>query len=168
MKRPDRESAVEKRFYSRRMLRAAIVCAAALAVIVLCLLLERSESVSEFCSRYISRPIVWLMGHISSVFPFSLFEIFVFAAVAAALTLVVLFIIYCAGGFPRRGASYVTVLAAVALCVGAVYTLCTGFNYYRAEAPLPMAENDEYGKEDYAQVAELFFEDLTALLEKAG
>lgn len=167
MKRPDRESAVEKRFYSRRMLRAAIVCAAALAVIILCLLLERSESVAEFCSRYISRPIVWLMGHISSVFPFSLFEIFVFAAVAAALTLVVLFIIYCAGGFPRRGASYVTVLAAVALCVGAVYTLCTGFNYYRAEAPLPMAENDEYGKEDYAQVAELFFEDLTALLEKA-
>ena len=64
MKHPDRESAVEKRFYSRRMLRAAIVCAAALAVIVLCLLLERSESVSEFCSRYISRPIVWLMGHI--------------------------------------------------------------------------------------------------------
>lgn len=164
--RADRDGA-QARVFVRRSIRAAIVCAVGVALIVLCASLSCSEAVSEWCSRYVSRPIVWLFGHISSVFPFSLFEIFVAVAVAGALSLLTVAVVYCANGFLRRGLSHLCVLVAVAVSVGAMYTLCTAFNYHRASAPVPMAEKDEYTADEYALAGEMFFDDLTELLSKA-
>lgn len=164
--RADRDGERARRF-SRRSLRAGIVCAVSLALIVLCVILERVDGVAEWCARNVSRPMVWFLGHITSVFPFSLFEIFVAVAAAGALTLIVVATVYCANGFLRRGLSHLCVLAAVAFSVGAVYTVCTGFNYYRDPAPLPMAEQGEYTAAQYAEVGDMFFEEFARLLSEA-
>lgn len=153
--------------FSRRSLRAGIVCAVSFAVIILCVILERVDGVAEWGARHISRPIVWLLGHITSAFSFSLFEVFVAIAVAGALSLIVVAIVYCANGFLRRGLSHLCVLAAVAFSVGAVYTVCTGFNYYRDPAPVPMAEQGEYTAAQYAEVGEMFFDEFAELLSEA-
>lgn len=164
--RADRDGARASKF-SRRCLRALIACAIFVAVIILCVILETDVGVSEWCSRYISRPIVWLTGHVSSLFPFSLFEVFVAVAVSAALTLIIVAIVYCANGFFKRGLSHICVLAATALAVGCVYTVCTGFNYHREEMPIPMREDDAYTREEYAEAAQLFFDDFISLLGEA-
>ena len=164
--RADRDGERARKF-SRRSLRAGIVCAVSFAVIILCVILERVDGVAEWGARHISRPIVWLLGHITSAFPFSLFEVFVAIAVAGALSLIVVAIVYCANGFLRRGLSHLCVLAAVAFSVGAVYTVCTGFNYYRDSAPVPMAEQGEYTAAQYAEVGEMFFDEFAELLSEA-
>ena len=164
--RADRDGERARKF-SRRSLRAAVVCGVSLVLILLCVVLERVDGVAEWGARNISRPIVWLLGHITSAFPFSLFEIAVAVAAAGALSLIVVAIVYCANGFLRRGLSHLGVLAAVAFSVGAVYTVCTGFNYYRDPAPVPMAEQGEYTTEQYADVGQMFFDDFARLLSDA-
>ncbi len=124
-----------------------------------------SADFSEFVCRYISRPWVYLIGHITSVLPFSLFEWCVVLIVLGAIALIVLMIIALVH---KRGALVLKGLCIVVICVLSVfnaYTLLVGFSYYRPSAPVPVSQT-EYTPNEVTEIVRYFADDYSALASK--
>lgn len=128
-----------------------------------------SPAAAEFVSRYIARPWLYVTGHVQSVFPFSVFEVFVLAVIGGAIALIVLGII---GLAKRRWHAVCKGLAVVCLCVVSalnLYTLTAGFAYYRPAAPVEQSETAftsgevtdivRYFADDYNELAARFERD---------
>lgn len=64
------------------------ICCLILLVVFMCLL-KTDTSISEWWTRNIARPIIWLGGHITGIFPFSFFELFIILSVIGILAWIV-------------------------------------------------------------------------------
>lgn len=128
----------------------------------LLLLLRLSPAVAEFVCRYIARPWIFVVGHINAIFPFSVFEFFVLAAIGGGIALLVLAIV---GLCKKRGGTVCKGACIVLVCVLGVcnlYTLLAGFAYYRRDAPVPQSET-EFTSQQVTAMAQYFADDYNAL-----
>ncbi|MDE6398952.1 MAG: DUF3810 domain-containing protein, partial [Clostridiales bacterium] len=138
--------------------------AGGLTVLLFVLLWVRtlSPTLAEFVSRYVARPWIYIVGHVNSVFPFSVFEFFVLIAIGGAIALLTLAIIgLCKkrGGTVCKGAAIVLVCLLSALNL---YTVIAGFAYYRPAAPVPQSQK-EYASSEVTAMARYFADDFNAL-----
>lgn len=124
-----------------------------------------SPAFSEWVCRYIARPWIYVFGHISSIFPFTIYEFCLIALILGGITLIVLAII---GLVHKRGYKVLTGLFAVVIFVLSalnVYTLIAGFSYYRPAAPVPESER-EYESREVTEMVRYFLDDYNSLAEK--
>ncbi|NLB11006.1 DUF3810 domain-containing protein [bacterium] len=96
-----------------------------------------NESSAEFWARHIQRYWVYAFGHISSILPFSLFEILVLVALLFTLIWLVLFFKKLfKGRFIKALNSLVDIVLVYALII-AIYAFVTGPSYKRAPLNFP-------------------------------
>ena len=146
----------------KRLLPLIVSAAVLLLLLIIFLSIRKNESVAESFTVSVSQFLVSLAGHITSVFPFSVYEWTVILVVAGLIALVVLGII----GLTKKrffaclkGLCIVTV---VALSLGNLYTLTAGFAYYRS--PLELSRSQTlYKGEVLLDIAAYFTDDLNEL-----
>jgi len=149
------EKPKKQKSLKRKLISRLIFIAAAVAVLVTFSLLMLSEAVSEFLTRTLSRALVTAIGFLTSVFPFSVFELlFVLLILAIFAGIVWLIVSLVRRGRRRKnpdnkstaratekplvraGLRLIDVVIAV-LCFVIAYQACVGFAYHRAPLEIP-------------------------------
>ncbi len=148
------------------MLIAAGILAAILAIL---LILRTNSSVAEWMASVFSRGWVSLFSKITSIFPFSLYETFLYVAIIGMIALIVTSIVFFVKKSAFRAATYLIVIVLFGLSFGNIYTLTAGFSYYRAEPELPYYEADYLSKEQKEEIialAEFMTDDFNYVARK--
>ncbi len=139
------------------------ICCLILLVVFMCLL-KTDTSISEWWTRNIARPIIWLGGHITGIFPFSFFELFIILSVIGILAWIVYScVLISRRNFPRLLSLFMSVVIAVLSVVG-VYIASASFGYNRAELDLYGYEG-VMDFEDAERTVLQFVEEVNALGE---
>lgn len=150
----------------KNLIISACVCGGLIVLLSLLMWVRTlSPSFSEFVCRYISRPWVFIIGHITSLLPFSVFE---FSAIAVIIAAIVLFSLMIRAAIRKRGWAILKGLTTVIICIMSVfnfYTLTVGFSYYRPAAPVPQSETD-YAPEQVTEIVRYFANDYNELSTK--
>ncbi len=149
--------------YAFKRLLPLIVSFVSLAVLLTVLLAVRlNESVAEWCTTHISKYIVFVMGHITSVLPFSLYEWTLILVIAGVIALVVLAIVGLCKKKYFAVLKGICIFSVVAIAFGNLYTLSAGFAYYRK--PLEIERSETVYKGDILlDIANGFADDMNAL-----
>lgn len=137
-----------------------------LAILLIVLMAVRtiSPTFSDWVCRYIARPWIFVIGHVNSLFPFSVFE---FCIIAAIITAIILAVLMIKALVRKRGAAVLKGLAILIICVLSVfnlYTLLVGFSYYRPHAPVPQSEKD-YEPAQVTEIVRYFADDYNSLAD---
>lgn len=139
-----------------------------LALILVLTLLKSVNFLSESVfTRGISRAYIFVAGHITGLFPFSVFEILVGTAIILALVSIVKWSIYLKRKQFYKVARGLSRALTVLLTVILVYTATASFSYYRSDITghVPMSSE----KPDLKTVMEMvdyYTRDYNALAEK--
>ncbi len=138
-----------------------------LLFIVLFLLLRKSETVSEyFFARGFARGYAYIAGNIASVFPFSLFDVFVTAAIIALVVSVGFCIFYLVKNRKIKAIALLERLIIAACTVALLYTGVASGNYYRKELPLEKYEGEQLPKETLAALLATLYDDFSAVSDR--
>lgn len=117
--------------------------------------LSTNVAVCEFFAKTFSRAWIWLFGHIFSVLPFSVYELFLIVSIVLAIVFAVYLFIFLIN---RKWNKLVSMFLIAVICVFSflnIYTLSASFAYNREE--LPKEIYSEYTSEDltFDQAVEL-------------
>jgi len=127
--------------------------------------LKKSVYISEYIfSRGFSRGYHYVMGHITSLVPFSVYEMLIIAAVILGLIFVIL---YIRNIFKKRWTKLLnstSMLFLVVMSVLLVYTLTASMYYYREPLSLDTYKGETV-KEDIMDISGYFLNDYNALSE---
>ena len=124
-----------------------------------------SPAFSEWVCRYVARPWIYVFGHISSIFPFTIYEFCLIALIIGGITLIVFAII---GLVRKRGKEVLVGLLSVVIFVLSaldIYTAVAGFSYYRPAPPVPKSEQ-KYESREVTDIVRYFLDDYNSLAEK--
>ncbi len=97
--------------------------------------LSTNTVVCEFFAKTFSRAWIWLFGHIFSILPFSVYELFLIVAIVLAIVFIVYLFIFIA---KKRWNKLVSMVLIAVICVFSflnIYTLSASFAYGREELP---------------------------------
>lgn len=146
-----------------------LVASAILSVLIIVLTLLKSvPSIAEnVFTRGISRAYISAVGSISSLFPFSIFEILTGAAIVLLAVSLVKWIIYIKRKQYFRVAKGLSRMAVIILSVILVYTATASFSYTRADISghIPMS-SDKPEKDALMEMVDYFVDDFNALAER--
>ncbi len=141
----------------RVLLWYTVVAAAWAVVLAILLTLRRSGAVAEFWSTHFAAAYVAVIGRLTSILPFSLFECLVFALVVGGVSLLVFGIVsLCKKRFFGVLCGTLATVIAV-LSVLNLYTATAGFAYYRQ--PLRVPQYTEEPDESFVLSAASYFRD---------
>ena len=137
----------------RKLLNKAIIIGVLIIFIVIFSLLKLNENVSEyFFARGTSRAFVFLTGHISDVFGFSVFALFVVCAIIALLVCIGVLIYYLKKKRRTHAVALLERLIITALSIALIYIGTAGGCYNRSEMPLPKYEGEQLSAEKTAEI----------------
>lgn len=149
----------------KRIIRMLIALTVMVGVIILLTLIKRIEWVSEnVFARGISRAYAYVVGHITSLLPFSIFEFSIYAAIVTAVIFIVIMIIYLIKKRWICLASTSLILSLIVISVILLYTVTASVNYYRAPLSVP-SYSDEVDRKEYINIGEYFLADYNNLAE---
>lgn len=109
-------------------------------------ILSTNVAVCEFFAKTFSRAWIWLFGHIFSVLPFSVYELFLSVAIVLAVMFIVFLIKFLA---QKKWRKLVSMLLITIICVFSflnIYTVSATFAYNREDLPEEIYK--EYTSED--------------------
>jgi hypothetical protein len=152
----------KQRSFRYKLIKRLIICAAALALIMILSAAANSVDFSEAMTRTVSRFLLTILGWFSSIFPFSLFEVFLILLIAGGLFGIVWFFIFIKRRGKRNLLRLLEVTAAI-LCFILFYNLCVGFSYNRAPLNLNFGARYEMTDTHAMAAAEFFMEDFVNL-----
>lgn len=122
--------------YRQRAVKLSITAAVLVAVLILLIVLQSIESVSEFFAVHFSRWWITAAGSVSSLLPFSLYEVFLLACfVFGVCALVVTIRRLCKRKFIAALCMFLVVVI-VALSFGTIYVTTATMSYNRAQLPI--------------------------------
>jgi hypothetical protein len=137
-----------------------------LAILLLCTLIKKKEYIAEYIfSRGVGRAWVAFSGALTSLLPFSLYELMFFIVGAAIIAGIVIIIKAESAKSRIRLANY---MASVWLAVSiflAVYAVSAAPNYYRAPVPLSYADR-QLEASVIADAVEYYLQDFNELGER--
>ena len=151
----------------KRLLKLLIAAGIVGVLLTLFNLLKLNENIAEyFYARGLSRAYVFIAGHLSGVFPFSVFEVFV-AVCVVVLVLVLIRIIklLCKRRYFKISVILTRVLVAV-LSFACVYTVVAGGNYYRKPLPLDYYDGGQLSYAETVEIVKYFWHDYSEISEK--
>ncbi len=134
-------------------------------LVLLLPLIKRIEWVSEnVFARGIGRAYAYAIGNITSLLPFSVFELFVCLAIIGAAVFLVIIVISLIKKKWLRLAFQSLVLSLIVISVVLLYTVTASMNYFRAPLTLPSYSEEVEGGE-YLSIGEYFLADYNNLAE---
>ena len=141
--------------------------AGGLCVLWLILLWVRtlSPAFSDFVCRYVARPWVYVIGHVNSLFPFSVYEWILVWLVCVGVALLIAAVILLCRKQWRPVLAGLSVVAVFAFSVAVLYTVTVGFSYYRPAVPVPQSEQAYTGGQ-VTEMVQYFLDDYNALAQK--
>ena len=149
-----------------KLVRKAIVIGVFIALIAIFSLLRLSEDVSEyFFARGLSRAYVFAAGHVTDLFRYSVFGVFV---ILSACILIAGFVrvIYLLRKKRRTDAlSLAETITLAVLLVAFVYVATAGGCYNRKEMPLPKYQGEQLSAEKTAEIVYAYFDDFSAIAD---
>ncbi len=149
----------------KRIKSMLIALSVMVGVIILLTIIKRIEWVSEYVfARGVSRAYAYVVGHITSLLPFSVFELLLYISIATALIFFVFMIIYLIKKRWINLASTSLVLSLIVISVVLLYTVTASMNYFRAPLAIP-SYSEEVERDQYLNIGEYFLNDYNALAE---
>ncbi len=145
----------------KRFILAAVICALLVPLIIM-ENIRTDRAVAEYWTRTIARGWEQFAGTITSVFPFSVFELCVCVVVLIAVYLFVRFVINLCRAHFKTILTGLLSIGVGAVTVLDLYMMSMGFGYYRAPMPLYVAGAD-YNAKQVRTVVEYFLPDYNAL-----
>lgn len=142
-----------------------IILSVIIALIVILSLIKRIEWVAEYIfARGISRAYAFVIGNITSIFPFSIFEFLIYAAIVAAIAFIVI-VIRCLvkKKWIKLGSTSLNA-AIIVVSVVLVYIITASINYCREPVVLEAYE-ESVNSEEYLSIGEYFLNDYNSLAE---
>ena len=158
-----RENTTNYKRVAKRLLIAAVILA---AILVLLLILRTNSTVSEWMATNVSREWIVFFSKISSVFPFSLYETFLYVIIIMFIALVTTSVVLFCKRYKARATVYLLVIAIVGISFADIYTLSAGFAYNRGEVDVPVIEEEYFtvaNEEEIIELAEFLVEDFNAV-----
>lgn len=146
-----------------------IAAGANAAILAILLILRTNSTVSEWMASHFSRGWVSLFSRITSIFPFSLYETFLYVVIIGIVALIVTAIVFFCKRAAFRALTFIMVIVLAGLVFGNIYTLSAGFSYYRAQPTLPYYEAEYLGddqKEELIALATFMTEDFNYVARK--
>lgn len=141
-----------------------------LAVILSVLLILRTDSkVAEWMAANLSRGYISLLSRITSVFPFSLYETFIYLVIIGGIALVTTAIVFFCKKKALRAVTYLLAILLIGLTVGDLYTFSAGFAYYRDEVDVPQYTEQylmKQQRDEILAIASFMIDDFNALSDK--
>ena len=154
------EVAKKKFKISKPLLRKLIILASLLVILIFFLLARNYRDFCESYSRTVVRFYTVVFGHISSFFPFSIFELFVIGTILYIIAWIVFFI----RNTKRNGIkkSYHMVLrgAIIVLAIATLYQGTAGMEYGRNDVDIPMHTQLVENPKDYKKICFDFQDDF--------
>jgi hypothetical protein len=152
----------------KKLLKHLIACAVLLVLIIVLLALRQVEFVAEYVfSRGVSRAIITVMGTVTNVFPFSIFEVLA----SVAILCLIIFIIRAVRNIIKRkhfkAALGAVKVLTVTLCVLLVYISTASFAYFRA--PVNFWQTDALPSDnELVEIVHSFIDDFNDLGARLG
>ena len=152
--------------YKKRAINMLIAAGALAAFLALLLILRTNTSVSEWMASNVSRGWISVFSRITGIFPFSLYETFLYVAIIGGIALTVAAIVFFCKKNAARAVTYLLVILLIGVSFGDIYTLTAGFAYYRGDVDVPYYDSEFLGdahKEELLAVVEYMMEDFNAV-----
>ncbi|MBR2967213.1 MAG: DUF3810 domain-containing protein [Clostridia bacterium] len=152
--------------YKRKAIRLLIAAGILAAILATLLILRTNATVSEWMVVNVSRAWIVFFSKISSIFPFSLYETFLYVAIISLVSLLTVAIVFFCKRDAARAVVYLLIICIVGLSFGNVYTLSAGFAYYRSEVDVPVIQEEYFtavDKEEIFAIAEFMVQDFNAV-----
>ena len=146
---------IDKHLFSK-----LIILGSLLLILIVLLLLRLSQSFCEGYSRTFVRFYFYVFGHISSTFPFSFFELFVYGTIVYAVAFVVFFIINTKKTGIKKSYHMLLRLAIIALSIGVTYQATAGMEYARDPVDIPLHHQLIENPKDYREICFKFMDEF--------
>jgi len=124
------------------------------------ILLRNCEDFCEFYSQTFVQFYTFVFGHISSFFPFSLFEIFAIGTILYSIAWIVFFIVNTKKLGIRRSYHMIMRLGIILLTIFVVYQGTAGINYSRGPVDVPQHKELIEDPKDYKIITDKFSDDF--------
>lgn len=131
-----------------KLVKKAVAVIILVAVLVVMLQLQKDVNVCERIATTLSRAWIYIFGNLFGFMPFSVYEVFLVAAIVFAVTSVVLIIVHLCKKRGAKALSLLLTVAITALSVVNVYSLSASFAYNRQ--PLPKDIYTTYKSDDFS------------------
>lgn len=118
-------------------------------------LLSNNKVVCEFFASTFARAWIYVFGHISSVLPFSCYELFLIVAIVLAVLFVVMLIRFLANRKWNKLLSMVLITAITVLSFLNIYTATATMTYNRSELPQEIYQQQNSETFTYEEAVEL-------------
>lgn len=149
--------------HKKNLIRLCIAGGLVILLVVL-LLLKNSQWISEYIfARGLARWYITAVSAVTSVFKFSVFEIFTAVAVISVGVLTVKWVNLCVKNRKALAMKSFLNTLIVALCIGGIYTVTASFSYTRAPLPVPSYTGKILEEEAAEAVVKYYVEDFIAV-----
>lgn len=129
-------------------------------LLVLCFILRNYRDFSENYSRTFVRFYCLVFGNISSLFPFSIFELFVIGTIAYIIIWIVFFIIKTKRTGIKNSVQMILRLAIIFVNILVVYQATAGFEYERYKVDIPQHTTLIEDPKEYREIGFHFLKDF--------
>lgn len=146
------------------VIKSLVIGILALCLVVLLITRSVSAAASDFITLNITKHWVWLTGHFTSLFPFSIFEITIILLIITCLILIILLIRSIVKRNFSKILSGLMIIVIVSLSVVNFYTLTAGFAYNRSAVPIPVSAQ-KYKNEEIIEIATYYLDDYNNLAQ---
>ena len=145
---------------SKALLRKTIIL---LSLVLILILLFLARNYRDFCESYSQTVVRFysiVFGHISSVFPFSLFEVFVIATIIYGITWIVFFIRNTKRNGIKNSYHMILRLGIIVLSIATLYQGTAGIEYARKDVEIPLHTKLIDNPKDYREICFSFLDDF--------
>jgi len=137
-----------------------IVLASLLLIIIILALLRNYRDFCENYSKTVVRFYSIVFGHISSFFPFSIFELFVIGTIVYAVAWIVFFIINTKRNGIKKSYHMILRLGIIVMSILTTYQATAGMEYARKGVDIPLHTELIENPKDYREICFEFLDDF--------
>ena len=145
---------------NKALLRKTIILLSLTLILILLFLARNYRDFCESYSQTVVRFYTVVFGHISSFFPFSLFELFVIGTIGYVITWIVFFIRNTKRNGIKNSYHMILRLAIIVLSIATLYQGTAGIEYARNDVDIPMHTKLIDDPKDYRKICFSFLDDF--------
>ena len=159
MEKEERKSKFQLKI-SKPLLGKTIILLSLILILVFFFLARNYRDFAENYSKTVVRFYSVVFGHISSFFPFSLFEVFVIATIIYAIAWIVFFIRNTKRNGIKNSYHMILRLGIIVLSIATLYQGTAGMEYARYDVEIPMHTKLIENPKDYKEICFSFLDDF--------
>ena len=146
--------------FGKSFLVKTIILISLILLMITFILLRLCQDFCDFYSKTFVQAYTFVFGHISSLFPFSLFELFLIGTVLYVITWIVFFIRNTKKLGFKKSYHMIMRLGIIVFSIMVVYQGTAGINYARGPVDVPQHHEMIENPKDYKKIVDKFTDDF--------